>query len=382
MKHIPKNIIYLGWVSFFTDLASVIVSILIPFFLVLILKKSLATLGIVLAIATFVSYFFRILFGFISDRFQIFKPLVTLGYVVSAIAKPLFFFSHSAVSVGTLRATERMGKAIRSAPKDMIISTYVPHKKHGTIFGFHKMMDIAGELSGAILVGLVFYFIGQNESVFRNLFAFTAIPGILGITVMVFGVKDVPKKRNKPTKYNLNSKDIQSLSILVFYFLFLLFLINDSYYLIYAKRIGFSLGIIPTFIIILTLTQTLLSFIVGKSIDKFSSELILSFAFLAGVLATLFLKYNLYLSFIFLGIFIVSSLNSLRAFISKNTDHKASVFGFLYGGSAVFSALGALLMGFLWENYGFNTVFLVSLIGSISTLLLYVTVHFKKFLPL
>ena len=189
--------------------------------------------------------------------------------------------------------------------------------------------------------------------------------------IVIFGVKDMPKNNVKHKKYKLNNKDLNLVPLLIFYFFFLLFLVSDSYYLLHAKALGFPLSFIPIFIIILTLTQTALSYIIGKSIDRFNPQVILSCAFLAGILATIFLKVNLYFAFVFLGIFTVSSLNALRAYISKNADHKASVFGLLYGGSAIFSATGIFLIGFIWGNYGFNMIFLISLIGLMSVFALY-----------
>ena len=156
MKNIDKNIIYLGLVSFFTDMASSMVTILLPIFVVYILNEGVDMLGVIIAIATFASYIFRILFGYLSDRYKIVKPFVVSGYLISAITKPLLGFSETFSSVAFLRPSERLGKAVRSASKDSLISTYAKENSHGKTFGFHKMMDIAGELSGAIIIFILF----------------------------------------------------------------------------------------------------------------------------------------------------------------------------------------------------------------------------------
>lgn len=124
IKSINKNIIALGWVSFFTDMASSMVTSILPLFIVYTLHEGVDKLGFVVAAATFISYTFRILFGYISDRYQIVKPLVVIGYSLSAVTKPLLYWSHTWQSAAALRGLERMGKSIRSATKDVLITAY------------------------------------------------------------------------------------------------------------------------------------------------------------------------------------------------------------------------------------------------------------------
>ena len=90
MKDINKNIIALGFVSFFTDMASSMITSILPLFVVYVLHEGVDKLGFIMGIATFVSYFFRFIFGYLSDRLQIVKPFVVAGYAISAITKPLY----------------------------------------------------------------------------------------------------------------------------------------------------------------------------------------------------------------------------------------------------------------------------------------------------
>ncbi len=119
MKTIDKNVVMLGWVSFFTDMASAMINPILPIFVVLFLHEGMDKLGLIVAIATFVSYALRLLSGYISDRYGIVKPLVVGGYALSALSKPLMGLSQGYHSVAGLNALERLGKGIRSAPKDL-----------------------------------------------------------------------------------------------------------------------------------------------------------------------------------------------------------------------------------------------------------------------
>ncbi len=369
MKNIDKNVIYLGWVSFFTDMAASMITTLLPIFVVYVLKEGVDKLGIIIAIASFVSYMFRIVFGYLSDRFQIVKPFVVIGYFISTITNPLLAFSSTFMSVTLLRGAERMGKAIRSASKDSLISSYVKNKADGKTFGFHKMMDIAGELSGALIIFIIFIYFAQSESTIREIFKFTFIPGSIAVLIAMFFVKDITHKP-KTTNIILNKEDLKLLPILFIYFGFLFFIMSDQFLILRARDIGYGLEMIPLFVITLTAVQTIFSYFSGVMSDRIGIFNSLALAFVLGIVSIFMMKYNLWVSFAFLGLFTVLSLNALRAYISKNAISKGFIYGTLYGGVAIFSSIGALFIGFIWKIYGFDNVLIFSEVGMIIMLIL------------
>ncbi len=377
MKNIDKNIIALGWVSFFTDMASSMVTILLPIFVVYILNEGVDMLGVIIAIATFASYIFRILFGYLSDRYKIVKPFVVSGYLISAITKPLLGFSETFSSVAFLRASERLGKAVRSASKDSLISTYAKENSHGKTFGFHKTMDIAGELSGALIIFILFLYFAKDENTIRLIFESTIIPGFLAVFIMNFFVKDSPKTTTKSTAV-INKEDYKLFPLLFIYFGYLFFVVSEQFFIVYAKEEGFSLSTIPLFIILFTFVQTIVSYYGGLLVDKIGSFKIIFVSFMFGILSILSVNFNLWLSFAFLGLFTVLSLNAIRIYISLNAKSKAFVYGVLYGGVAIFSALGALVIGYIWQHYGMENVLVFSTTGMIFVTILLIIVSSNK----
>jgi nitrate/nitrite transporter NarK len=247
MKNINKNIIALGWVSFFTDMASSMTSILLPIFVVYVLHEGIDKLGIILATITFISYLFRIIFGYLSDKYKIVKPFVVSGYIISAITQPLLYFSSTFYSIVFLGGTERMGKAIRSASKDSLISYYAKDKSHGKTFGFHKMMDIAGELSGSLIIFGVFSLLTQDENIIRDIFAWTIIPGIIASVIIIFFVQDSPKKQ-KNNDIVINKKDYRLFPLIFIYSMFLFFIISEKFLIVFAKENHFVISDIPLLI--------------------------------------------------------------------------------------------------------------------------------------
>jgi len=364
-----KNIIALGLVSFFTDMATAMITPLIPILVVYILKNDVQTMGYIVAIATFISYFLRLLFGYLGDKFKITKPLVVLGYFISAITKPLFYFVTSWQGVAAIQSAERMGKAIRSASKDSLISAFARKNQSGKTFGFHKTMDIAGELTGSVLIFILLMIYGQDEKVIQSIFIATAIPGLIAVIIVVFFVEDAPYK-TKSKKYQWESSDTQLLPLVLAYFGVIFFMFSSSFYVIKATELGYKIAYIPLFFILLNFTQTLTSYKIGLKVDELGFKKVLFIAYVLGLLTQISLYFNvIWLSFILLGLFTVSSLNAIRSAISYKAKNKATVFGIFYAGTALFGALGALLVGFLWQHYSESTAIVFSIVAMLVMLL-------------
>ena len=347
-------------------MASSMVTTLLPIFIIYVLNEGVDKLGIIIAVSTFVSYAFRILFGYFSDKYQIVKPFVVIGYCISAVTKPLLYFSTSYLSVAILRSAERMGKAIRASSKDVLISSFVKNKEHGKTFGFHKMMDVSGEMLGALSIFVVFMFYSQDVSSIRNIFAFTLIPSLVAVFIIITFVQDKPYITNttKPKEsIVVNKQDLQLLHILFIYFGFMFFLMSEQFFIVKAKEDGYDISMIPVFIIALTFTQSITSYYSGVLTDKIGTFKSLVLSFMFAIISIAFIQVSLWVSFVFLGLFTVLSLNTMRIFISSKAVSKGFVYGIFYGGVAVFSALGALAIGLIWETYGVDTVMAFSGIG-------------------
>ncbi|RRS31050.1 MAG: MFS transporter [Epsilonproteobacteria bacterium (ex Lamellibrachia satsuma)] len=377
MKNIDKNVVMLGWVSYFTDMASAMINPILPIFIVIVLHEGMDKLGIIVAVATFVSYALRLVSGYISDRYGIVKPLVVGGYALSALSKPLIGICQGYKSVAVLKAFERLGKGLRSAPKDLMISEYSKANASGKTFGFHKTMDIAGELSGTLILFGLLWFFGQSETVIRNIFYVTLAPGIIGLVLVAFFVKDVEKKQTQASaSFRLTGRDKEAVKSLFFYFLFVFFLFNDAFFTMQAKSIGIATALIPLLFVVSTAVQTLTSYPLGLLIDRFGVKYVLIFAYVSGIIAQVLLLMQqpifTWIAYAFLGLFTVASLNANRAFISQYADNRGSVYGVFYAGVAIFAALGAYVCGVIWEHVSMQDALCFSLGGTSLLVLLFI----------
>ena len=377
MKKIDRNVVMLGWVSFFTDMASAMINPILPIFVVTILHEGMDKLGIIVAIATFVSYILRLVSGYISDRYGIVKPLVVGGYALSAISKPMIGLTHGYKSIAGLRALERLGKGLRSAPKDLMLAHYGRERSSGRTFGFHKTLDIGGELSGTILLLGLLYFLGESENTIRNIFFATLVPGLVGLFIAVLFVEDIPRKKvRKSRRFILTERDRSTIGSLFFYFFFLLFIFSDAFFTMQAKGVGVATVMIPLLFVVSTGVQTLTSYLFGVWIDRVGAGKILAFAYLCGAAAQglLYLQKPLFtwLSYAFLGLFTVASLNANRSLIAQRADNRGSVYGLFYAAIALFGAAGAYISGMIWEHFGMHSALLYGLAGTSIMALLFI----------
>ena len=359
-----KNVFILGIVSFFTDMASSMITTTFPLFLVYVLKNGVDKLGVVIGIATFVSYFFRVIFGFISDKYDVRKPLVITGYLISAISKPLFYFATNWQHIAVFRSLDRFAKAMRSAPKDTLLSSY--GNKKGKIFGFHKMMDVAGEVFGALIVFFMFYVYGTSEEIFKTIFLLTVIPGVLAV-IFTFFIEDA--KSNKKYSFDFSKDKTVAIEIMLMN-LILVFVVSESFFIVKAKE-SINLLYIPLFVILMNLAQTIFSYPFGVLIDKYG-EKFYYYVVIFHIIAVIFLYLNFLTgAFIFEGLFLVGFFNYMRIYISNHAYNKATVFGIFYFLFALFGGLGSIITGYLWKNFGFVWVLNFTILGIFITFVIW-----------
>lgn len=181
IKGITLNIIILGFVSLFTDLSSQMVFPLIPLFLTSVLGAGGAVVGLVEGAAETTASLLKVFSGYWSDRIERRKPFVLIGYGLSSLMKPLFAFSYVWQTVLGIRIAERVGKGIRTAPRDVIIADSCDPTVRGKAYGIHRFMDGVGSIFGASLAFLLLPLLG-----FRKVFLAALIPSIIAVIFILF----------------------------------------------------------------------------------------------------------------------------------------------------------------------------------------------------
>jgi MFS family permease len=183
----------LGWVSFFTDTASEMIYPLLPLFLTRTLGAGAMSLGVIEGVAEAANSVLKIVSGWLSDRTGQPKWLVLGGYGLSSLVRPVIAFVTAWPQVLALRFTDRLGKGIRTPPRDAMLARFAPDATRGRIYGFHRAMDHAGAVAGPLVATAYLYF---HPEAYRSLFGWTIVPGVIVIALIL----TLPNQRREPPR--------------------------------------------------------------------------------------------------------------------------------------------------------------------------------------
>ena len=196
MPKVPKTVWRLGWVSLFTDVATEMSYPLLPAFLAT-MGAAGVWLGWVEGVAESVGAFVKYAAGASSDRRPARKPFVVFGYTLSTLVRPLLALVTAPWQVVGLRTADRVGKGLRSAPRDALLAASAAPEARALAFGFHQMMDNIGAVFGPLAA---FTLLRIAHASLREIFALAIVPGLVAVAVLVVGVKEpdaAPAKRKK-----------------------------------------------------------------------------------------------------------------------------------------------------------------------------------------
>src|SRR6478672_3627380 len=186
---LPRNVKILGLASLLNDIASEMVFPLLPAFLMEVLGGTKTSLGLMEGVADSVSSLLRLFSGAVSDRAGSRKAFVIFGYALAALARPLSGIARMPWHLFATRTADRIGKGIRTSPRDAMIADSTPPEMRGRAFGFHQAMDHLGAAVGPLLA-MLFLFIWPEQ--LRTLFLLTLIPGILVVVLIAVALREKP----------------------------------------------------------------------------------------------------------------------------------------------------------------------------------------------
>lgn len=379
---ISKQVFILGMVSLFTDIASEMLYPVTPIFLTVVLGSSMAVVGLIEGIAEVTSGLLKGYFGNLSDKLGKRSIFVVFGYGISALAKSLPGIFQNIPVVLTSRVSDRIGKGIRTAPRDALLASY-SNGNSGAVFGFHRALDTLGAAIGPVLALVLLNFYPNN---FQLIFLAAFVPSVIAVVFTLF-VKDNDASSNEKSKKNYlefwKSAPNQYKQVLVLITIFSLVNSSDVFLILKSQNITQSSSLAIFGYVFYNIIYAIFSYPLGGLADKYGKQKVFSFGlmiFSAVYFGFAFLNdINLiWILFALYGIYAASTEGVSKAWISDliPSEQRGSAIGLLTMLSSFSVMLGSFLTGILWDRFGSSFPFLLS---AILSLLIAMIIHFKKY---
>ena len=355
-----KNVFYVGLLSFFGGISQDVFSPILPIYLTSVLGFDKAVIGVTEGIVGASVYFFRIIAGYLSDKFKKNKPIIFLGYFLSMISRPLLVFFTSIGSVVSLRLLDGMGKGIKDPPKDVLVAGSSEKEVRGKSFGIARMLDTLGSVAGPLILFVLLWIFKDSSTLYHDILLFTAIPLIITL-LLIFKLREIPKAETK--KFEIpQAKGKFPPSFYIFIAIVVIFTLgnsSDAFLILRSKSLGISLLEIPLVIALFNLVYAGAAVPFGSLSDKIGRIPTLTMGW--AVFALVYLGFaltsssiSIWFLYAFYGIYWAMSEGVSRALLADivNPDHRGRAFG-IYGMAVGITTLpSSLLAGVLWDKFG------------------------------
>lgn len=352
-----RNVFFAGLVSFFMDVSSEMIYPLVPLFLANVLGVNKAIIGLIEGIAESTASFLKVFSGWLSDRTGNRKGLMVLGYSISTLSRPVIAVSATWPQVLGGRFVDRLGKGIRTAPRDAIIAESTETSHLARAFSFHRAMDTLGAVVGPAIALLL---LGALSGGYRMVFWLSMIPGAAAVLLIVLFIRE--KKRDavspvEPPKLTLRHFDGKVKLFLLVATVFALGNSSDVFLILRAQQVGVPVATIPAVYLCFNLVYSLSAVPAGMAADRFGKKRVILLGFL--LFAALYFGFarvastrGVWLLFALYGLFMGLTEGVQKAFLATiiPAQFKATAFG-VYAtcvGLAAFPA--SLIGGWLWER--------------------------------
>ena len=381
---LEKNAFFTGLTSFFTDTSTKMVYSVMPLFL-LSIGASKTTISLIEGIAESTASLLKAISGYWSDKIGKNKPFMIIGYGITAIITPLYALARIPIQILFFRFFERIGKGLRAAPRDSLISGSIKKNEAGKTFGFQKAMDNSGAIVGPLIAFLLLSIFPLNYS---YIFLLATIPAILGVLTIIIFIKEAKAEKKETT----NKISLKLLPKKFYFFLIIIFVFTlgnsaDALLLVKTSETGIDKSYIPFVYMIFNTVSVLLAIPIGKLSDRIGREKLIILGFIVYAIVYYFFgRFNSINVFIFLfilyGFYSALTDGSQKAMISDivSKDLKGTGFGIYHAVLGITLLPASLIAGLLYDKVNSNAPFYFgSIMALIATILMIIfTVLDKK----
>lgn len=365
IKDLPRNLWAVSITSFLMDISSEMVINILPLFLSSVLGVKTNIIGIIEGIAEATASILKVFSGWLSDKLRSRKWLAVLGYGLSALVKPFFYFANSWGAIAGIRWGDRVGKGIRTAPRDALVTDAVKPEHRGLAFGLHRAADTAGAMIGILIAVLVVWRVqaagtGLQENTFRTIVLISIIPAVLAVLALIFGTREVKIDgvRQAP---KISFKDLGK-NFLVFMLIVGIFDLgnsSDAFLVLRAQERGMSVLNILIMLAVFNLVYTLVSTPAGGLSDKIGRRKIIIGGWI--IYALIYLGFalaqnvtHIFLLYVAYGVYYGMAYGTAKAMIGDLVapELRGTAFGTYNAVLGILDFPASLIAGFLWSGVG------------------------------
>jgi MFS family permease len=379
---ISWNVFLLGIVSFLNDMSSEMINPIVPSYLTDVLGVGKLLSGSVMGAIESMSSLFKVAFGYVSDRFRKRKAFVFAGYTLSTVAKGALALTRSWWDFLILRTLDKIGKGIRTAPRDALIAESSEGGKLGKSFGFHRMMDTLGAVAGP-LVAIGFLGVLKSlpvEKTYRYVFLFSAVPGIIALFVIVFLVKDRGGDVKKKIKGISTLRDRNLQFFLAVVAIGALGRYSYAFTLWKAEELGYTVVQGMAFYALFNTIYAISAYPIGVYSDRVGKKEMITAGFGIAALASLVFAYaynlsTLIIAFVLYGLYTAIEDTVPRAYMADlaREYEKGTIIGAYHTVFGLFVFPASVIAGWLWRTYSLRYSFLFSaILNSLAFVLMFI----------
>jgi MFS family permease len=360
------NVFFLGIVSLLTDISSEMIFTLVPLFLFNVLRAGTPVIGLVGGLSESADAILRIFSGWLSDKMGRRKPLAVVGYSISTIAKPFMYLASSWGGVLAVRFGDRLGKGIRTSPRDALVADSVSAKERGKGFGLHRAMDTSGAVLGLAIAALIVY-LAQGGGLELNLKSYQwlvlvgVVPAVLAVVVLLLFVRERKKPASAGTGSRLSFKQLGSFDgrfklFLVVMAVFTLGNSSDFFVILRAQDLGSSVVYVVLMLVVFNIAYAVTALPAGVLSDRLGRRRVIimgwfiyALVYLGFALASE--RWQVWLLFAGYGLYYGIVEGVARAFVADLVpeEKRGTAYGLYHGVVGLTLLPASLIAGWLWQ---------------------------------
>lgn len=365
-RRLPGDIWALGLVSLFMDVSSELVHSLLPVFMATVLGGSMLTIGVVEGIAEAIASISKMFSGALSDLFGKRKPLILLGYGLSAVTKPVFPMASSILLVASARFVDRVGKGIRGAPRDALIADITPVHLRGAAYGLRQTLDSVGAVLGPVAAILGMALLNDVKAVFWV----AVVPALIAVTLLATVVKEPGQTAISRGAARVRLRDMAHLGP-GFWFVaglgatFTLARFSEAFLVLRAQSVGMSMVSIPAVIMAMNIAYSCFAYPAGRVSDRVNGRTLLLYGLMVLVVADVILATATSIVAVVLGAILwglhmalTQGLFSKLVADAAPAGLRGSAFGAFHLVTGVSVLLASAIAGALWNSWGPSATYL------------------------